>query len=203
MGEDELKAEKDKKKRLEREARWKAEKTAAAQTAPQLSPAATTTARPAPEEAELHTADLIRPIVINQPQRNLPMSTIPADLPTFIITSPTIVENVSPNNSRPVTPHQQPHSRSATPASMVRSSARSTAMTDSTNSRHDSPASTSSSKASHNSVLCPLCDSKTHTEERCPRLAGIPVSPTQGMARSPGRYYAASNRSTPSLGEMR
>ncbi len=29
MGEDELEAEKDKKKRLEREARWKAEKTAA------------------------------------------------------------------------------------------------------------------------------------------------------------------------------
>ncbi|PPJ50211.1 hypothetical protein CBER1_07198 [Cercospora berteroae] len=195
MGEDELEAEKDKKKRLEREARWKAERLASAQTNSQLPPAQPT----ADEETELHTADLIRPIVNNQPHRVHPMAATPADLPTFIITSPTIVET----DTRSTTPHPQPHSRSTTPASMVRSSARSTAKTDSTHSRHDSPASTSSTKASQDSLTCPLCDSAAHTEDKCPRLEGIPILPTQGMARSSGRYYAASNKSTTGVVDKR
>lgn len=131
------------------------------------------------------------------------MSATPSNLPTFIITSPTIVETEFIADAQQITPHQQPHSRSATPASMVRSSARSTAKTDSTNSEHDSPASTSSTKASQDSLTCPLCDSSAHTEKHCPRLAGIPISPTQGMARSSARYYAASNRSTTSVVEKR
>ncbi|KAM3415181.1 hypothetical protein BST61_g10301 [Cercospora zeina] len=186
MDEDELEAEKVKKMRLEREARWKAEKAADGPSAPQLPTAAAITGTVnAAEETELHTAEEIRPIVMNQPQRTEPMTARPPSPPKIIVTAPTIVGDFT--GTRNPTPVQRTQTPSSRPTTAAPDNPRSSFVPKPSPPRHDAfdPVATPTSKARQpGGSSCPLCDSNDHAEDRCPRLEGISISPTKGMARA-------------------
>ncbi|KAF2206471.1 hypothetical protein CERZMDRAFT_103373 [Cercospora zeae-maydis SCOH1-5] len=180
----EVEAEEVRKMRLEREARWEAENSAIAQSTCQLPTAAAITGNTKiDEEAKLHTADEVRLIVMSQPQRIESMSARPPCPPLVVIKAPAIVEEV--DGSRASTPIQRTHAPSSRPSSTAPDRPQSSIIPRPVAAKHDAimQAVIPARKITQQEISpCPLCDSADHTEDRCPRLEGIPILPTKGMA---------------------